>query len=106
MLAVVRADCCVTALMQMALIAVTPNFVEEDGSSARSALNVNAIAETRTSNYLLYALQAAKLLGRKLKHQMIKFSFLLGPVYFQLASDVYIDSMYIRFQASMQHNQF
>ena len=50
MLAVVRADSVVTALPQMALTAVTLDIVEEDGSSAGSALNMNAIAETETSN--------------------------------------------------------
>ena len=55
MLAVVRANSVVTALSQMALTAVTLDIVEEDGACARSALNVNAIAETEISNYWRYA---------------------------------------------------
>ena len=50
MAAVVRADCVVTALTQMALTAVTHNIVEEDGSCTPSTLNMNAIAETGTRN--------------------------------------------------------
>ena len=48
---VVSADCVATALMQMTLIAVTPDIVELDRARTRSALNVNAIAETRTHSY-------------------------------------------------------
>ena len=48
---VVSADCVATTLMQMTLIAVTPDIVELDGARTRSAFNVNAIAETRTHSY-------------------------------------------------------